>query len=250
MTDLSGKVALITGSARGIGRAIALRYGSLGADIVVNYSTDETNAEHTVLEIRKRGVRAVAVKADVADTTDLEQLFSRTIDTFGKVDIVVANAGVELQDQPLLEVTEDQFDRFYAINTKGAFFTLQKAGGYVADGGRIIYVGSSSSYMPLPGVGLYGSSKMAPRYVVEVLAQEIGHRGVTVNAIMPTTIEYAGIFTDITDDDPMRQFSAERPIGGRMGTVNDVADAAEYFAGELAGWVSGQQLLISGGARV
>jgi 3-oxoacyl-[acyl-carrier protein] reductase len=250
MTDLSGKAALITGSARGIGRAVALRYAQLGADIVVNYSHDKANAHKTLAEIERTGRAAIAVKADIRESDEIERMFVETIETFGKVDIVVANAGVELIDQSILEATEEQYDRLYAINGKGTFFTLQKAAKYVADNGRIIYIGSSTTCNPFPGVGLYGSSKMAARYVVGVLAQEIGRRGVTVNTILPTMIADAGVFSGIADDDPYHKLmEGFRPIGGRMGLPSDVADAAEYFASDIAGWVSGQHLLVSGGAQ-
>jgi 3-oxoacyl-[acyl-carrier protein] reductase len=227
MTDLSGKVALVTGSARGIGKAIAVRYAQLGADIAINYSGDEANASKTVAEIGEIGRDAIAVKADVTKPAEIERLFTETLGRFGKVDIVVANAGVELVDQPILETTEEQFDRLLAINTKVTFFTLQKAAKYVSDNGRIIYVGSSTTCNPVSGVGLYGASKMAGRYVVGVLAQEIGKRGVTVtvNTILPTVIADAGVFTGIDDDHPYHTLMENfRPIGGRMGRPGDVAD--------------------------
>ena len=250
MTDLTGKAALITGSARGIGRAIALRYAHLGADVVVNYSSDASNAQRTVADIIGTGRTAVAIKADLTRPEEVERLFHETIERFGKVDIVVANAGVEIIDQPISEATEEQYDRLFAINSKGTFFTLQKAGKYVSDNGRIINIGSSTTCGAVPGVGLYGSSKMAARYIVEVLAQEVGNRGITVNSILPTAIADAGVFTDISDDHPYHKLMRRmRPIEGRMGRPNDVADAAEYFASDIAGWVSGQHLLISGGAR-
>ncbi|OBB20738.1 short-chain dehydrogenase [Mycolicibacterium setense] len=249
MTDLTGKVALITGSARGIGKAIALRYAQLGADIVVNYSGDEANANKTLAEITETGRDAIAIKADMTKVDEIERIFKETIEKFGKVDIVVANAGVELIDQPISEATEEQYDRLFAINSKGTFFTLQKAAKYVSDNGRIIYIGSSTTCNPFPSVGLYGSSKMATRYTVAVLAQEIGNRGVTVNTILPTTIADAGVFTDMGDDHPYHKLMETfRPIGGRIGQPSDVADAAEYFASDIAGWVSGQHLLVSGGA--
>jgi len=251
MTDLTGKVALITGSARGIGRAIALRYASCGASVVINYSGDDANAAKTVKDAEDLGATAVAIKADVSKTADLDRLFESARAAFGDLHIVVANAGVEIVDQPVLEATEEQFDRLFAINTKGAFFTLQKAAHHVADGGRIVYIGSSTTCNPFAGVGLYGSSKMAPRYLVGVLALELGKRGITVNTILPTVIEGAGVFTDITEDDRYFKMNAVmRPIGGRMGRPDDVADAAEYFASDLAGWVSGQHLLVSGGAQM
>ncbi|MET8471234.1 SDR family oxidoreductase [Streptomyces sp. NPDC006422] len=250
MTDLSGKVALVTGSVRGIGRAIALRYAALGAHVVVNYAGNKDAAQDTVEEIRNLGSRAIAVQADVSDLTALEDLFQQALKEFGKIDIVVANAGVEIGDQAIADVTEEQFDRLFAINTKGAFFTLQKAAKYVEDKGRIIYIGSSTTQLAMSGVGLYGSSKMAPRYAAQVLAQEVGNRGITVNSIIPTAIEGAGVFTDVPQDSPLREVAkGMRPIEGRFGRAEDVADAAEYFAGPLALWVSGQNLLISGGAQ-
>jgi 3-oxoacyl-[acyl-carrier protein] reductase len=249
MTDLTGKVAVVTGSARGIGRAIARRYASLGASVVVNYSTDEDNAHRTVTEIETAGGRAIAVRADASSLPDLDRLFATTVDTFGRLDIVVANAGKEIVDQPIVDATEEQFDSLFAINAKGAFFTLQKAAKLLSDGGRLINIGSSSTVSPVPGTGLYSSSKTAARQLVGVLAVELGARNITVNTILPTVIAGAGVFTDVVEGDEfhraMRQF---RPLGGRGGTPEDVADAAEYLAGDLAKWVSGQSLLVAGGA--
>lgn len=248
MTDLTGRVALVTGSARGVGAAIATRYAALGAKVVINYASDATGAQSTAAAIEQAGGEAIAVQADLRDLTQIDHLFDAAISAFAKIDIVVANAGVEIIDQPVLDATEDDFDRLYAINAKGTFFTLQRAARHVADNGRILLIGSSTTSGPYPGVGLYGSSKMSARYLVRVLAMEVGHRGVTVNTILPTVIEGAGVFTNIADDDPFKLQNAARPIGGRMGRPDDVADAAEYFASDLAAWVSGQDLLISGGA--
>lgn len=247
MTNLRDKVALITGSARGIGRAIAERYASLGASVVVNYASDATRAHETVEAIERLGASAVAVQADVARVSDLDRLFATALDRFGRLDIVVANAGVEMVGQPVLDFTEADFDRLFSINAKGAFFTLQQAARHVADNGRIIYVGTSNTAYPLPGRGLYGGSKIAAQFLVEVLAKEIGVRGVTVNSILPTAIEGAGVFTDGVRDEVMQFVRTSRPIA-RMGTLDDVANAAEYLASELAGFVSGQHLLISGGS--
>lgn len=247
MTDLRNKVALVTGAGRGIGKAIAERYAALGANVVVNYAYDEKSAQDTVSNIMQLGAVAIAIQADVAKVTDIERLFATSLERFGKLDVVVANAGVELVDQPIADITEEQFDRLFGINTKGAFFTLQNAAKHVVDNGRIIYIGSSTTSYPLPGTGLYGGSKMAPRYLVEVLAKEIGHRGVTVNSILPTAIENAGIFTNGVDPAFLDFVKSFRPMG-RMGTVADVANAAEYLASDLAAFVSGQHLLLSGGA--
>ncbi len=247
MNTLTGKVALVTGSARGIGRAIAERYGSLGANVVVNYTSDASSAEQVVANIERSGAHAIAVKADVSKVADIDRLFSIALDAFGSLDIAVANAGLELVGQPVLDFTEEDFDRLFAVNTKGAFFTLQRAARHVADNGRIIYVGSSNTAHPLSGRGLYGGSKIAPQFLVEVLAKEIGARGVAVNSILPTAIEGAGVFADGAKEQFVEFIRTFRPMQ-RMGTLDDVANAAEYLASGLSGFVSGQHLLISGGA--
>lgn len=241
---------MITGSARGLGRAIALRYAALGANVVVNFASSQEAADATVADIERLGARAIGVRADMSSVVEIERLFAEAIERFGQIDIAVANAGLEMIGAPFLESTEEQFDRLFAINTKGTFFTLQAAARHVVDNGRIIYIGSSTTVLPVQGYGLYASSKMGPRYTVPVLAQELADRGVTVNTILPTAIDGAGVFTDAGPNHPVRQMIGSQPgrIGRRMGTVDDVADAAEYLASDLAGWVSGQSLLVSGGA--
>jgi 3-oxoacyl-[acyl-carrier protein] reductase len=247
MPALEHKTALVTGSARGIGRAIAERYAALGANVVVNYATGEAQARGTVAAIEQAGGTAVAVQANVARAADIDRLFDATLERFGSLDVAVVNAGVELIAQPLLDISEEDFDRLYAINAKGTFLTLQRAARYVADNGRIIYIGSSSTAFPQPGMVVSSSSKIAGQLLVEVLSKEIGARGVTVNSILPTATDGAGVFTGGVPEDVAQFIQSIRPIK-RMGTVDDVADAAEYLAGNLAGFVSGQHLLISGGA--
>jgi 3-oxoacyl-[acyl-carrier protein] reductase len=248
MIDLKGKVAVVTGSARGIGKAIAERYGSLGAKVVVNYAGNEKAALETAGAIERRGGEAIAVRADVSKVAEVERLFTICIERFGRLDIAVANAGVELADHPsIAQVTEEIFDRVFAINAKGAFFTLQVAAKHIVDNGRIIYVGSSTTGYPAPGLGLYGGSKIPAQYFVEVLAKELGSRGVTVNSILPTATEGAGIFGQGVEASYRDAVKAYRPMP-RMGSVADAADAAEYFASDLSSFVSGQHLLLSGGA--
>ena len=154
MTDLTGKVALVTGGARGIGRAITERLAQLGASVVVNYSSSEKPAQETVRAIEQHGGSAIAVQADVSKPADINRLFTAAVERFGRLDIVVANAGVEEVDQAVADFTEADYDRVFGTNTKGAFFTLQGAAKKVADGGRIIYLGSSTTAFPTPGHGL------------------------------------------------------------------------------------------------
>jgi 3-oxoacyl-[acyl-carrier protein] reductase len=133
------------------------------------------------------------------------------------------------------------------LATGGAFFTLQRAAQHIVDNGRIIYIGSSNTAFAVPGNGLYGASKTAPQFLVEMLAKELGPRGVAVNTILPTAIEGAGVFTDGVADEVRDFVKSFRPMQ-RMGTLDDVANAAEYLASDLSAFVSGQHLLISGGA--
>lgn len=248
MKSLKNKVALVTGASRGIGKAIALRYAQLGAHIVVNYASNSAAADRAVKEIESYQVKAISVKADVSKPAEIDRLFEVAIQEFGKIDIVVVNAGLELVGIPVTAFSELQFDSLFNTNTKGAFFTMQAAAKHVADNGRIIYIGSSTTGLPNPGYALHGGSKTAALYLVQVLAKELGKKGITVNAILPTATEGAGIHTVVDAEAPIRAVIPTFYPMGRMGTPEDVADVAEFFAGKLSGFVSGQQLLVSGGA--
>ncbi|HEY6900519.1 MAG TPA: SDR family oxidoreductase [Puia sp.] len=249
MTNLKNKVALITGSARGLGKAIAERYASLGADIVVNYSRDKSSADEVVNNIKALGSKVIAVQADVSKVAEIEKLFAEAIKAFGKLDIIVANAGIEMVETPVVSFTEEQFDRLISINTKGAYFTMQNAAKHVTDNGRIIYIASSTTSFPVPGMAVYGGSKTTPRYMVNVLSQEIGHRGVTVNSIIPFAVDHSGIFVDPAAHPALRaSLLASCPMG-RLAEVEDVANAAEFFASDLSSFISGQHLLVNGGAN-
>lgn len=248
MTSLKNNVALITGASRGIGKAIALRYAQLGADVIVNYNSNVVAAEEVVKEIEGYHVKAVSVKADVSMPAEINEMFELAIKEFGKINIVVVNAGLELVGVPVTAFSETQFDSLFNTNTKGAFFTMQAATKYIADNGRIIYIGSSTTGLPNAAYALHGGSKIAPLYLVQVLAKELGKRGITVNAILPTATEGAGIHTTVEENAPIRRMIPEFYPMGRMGTPEDVANVAEFFASELSSFVSGQHLLVSGGA--
>jgi 3-oxoacyl-[acyl-carrier protein] reductase len=248
MKTLNNKVALITGSARGLGKAIAERYASLGANIVINYSKDKASADEVVSNITAMGVKVIAIQADISKVADLERLFAEAKASFGKIDIVVANAGIELVEVAVTDFTEEQFDKVFSINTKGTYFTMQQAAKHVEDNGRIIYIASSTTSYPVPGMAVYGGSKSTPRYLVDILSKEIGHRGVTVNSIIPFAIDNAGIFVDPNAYPELRKQLIESCPMGRMGHVDDVANLADFFASDLASFVSGQHLLVNGGA--
>lgn len=249
MKILNNKVAVITGSARGLGKAIAERYASLGANIVINYSKDKASADEVVSNITAMGVKVIAVQADVSVVADIERLFEEAIKAFGKIDIVVANAGIEMVETPVTEFTESQFDKLFSINTKGAYFTMQQAAKKVENNGRIIYIASSTTAYPIPGMAIYGGSKSTPRYMVDVLSKEIGHKGITVNTIIPFAVDHSGIFADENSYPELRKSLIDSCPMGRLAEVEDVANIAEFFASDLSSFVNGQHLLVNGGAN-
>lgn len=248
MTTLKNKVALVTGSARGLGKAIAERFADLGADIVINYSKDKASADEVIKNITSKGVRVLAVQADISEVAEIVRLFAEAKKTFGKIDIVVANAGIEMVEVPVTEFTEEQYDRLFSINTKGSYFTMQQAAKNIEDNGRIIYIASSTTSFPVPGMAVYGGSKTTPRYLVNVLSQEIGHKGVTVNSIIPFAVDHSGIFAKPDSFPALRKRLLDSCPMGRLAEVDDVANAAEFLASDHASFISGQHLLVNGGA--
>ena len=246
-TNLRDKVALVTGASRGIGAAIAERLAARNAKVVINYASSPAAAMMVRDRIVARGGTAILAQGDVSSAANVQGMFDATIASYGKVDIVVANAGIELVGKATVDVTEEEFDRLFAVNTKGAFLTLQQAAKRLEDNGRIVFIGSSTGELPMPGHALYGASKMAPRFLVEVLAKELGARGITVNSVLPTATEGAGVSTDGVRDSARKYLQAFNPMR-RAASLKDVADTVEYLVSDLANYISGQHLLLSGGA--
>jgi 3-oxoacyl-[acyl-carrier protein] reductase len=246
-TDLKNKVALVTGASRGIGAAIAERLAARHAKVVINYASSPAAATSLLDRIVQTGGTAMVAQGDVSNPASIESVFDAAISSFGKVDIVVANAGIELVGKATVDVTEEEFDRLFAVNSKGTFFTLQQAAKRLEDNGRIVLIGSSTGEFPMPGHALYGASKMAPRFLVEVLAKELGARGITVNSILPTVTEGAGVSTEGARDSVREYLRTFNPMR-RAASLKDVADTVEYLVSDLANYISGQHLLLSGGA--
>lgn len=249
MTQLKNKVALVTGSTSGIGKAIAERYARLGADIVINDPKDASAGNKMIADMEAMGVRAIAVQADVSKRSDVEKMFTEAKNAFGKIDIVVANAGIQLAGVPVADFTEEQLDLLLSVNTKGAFLTLQQAAKNVADNGRIISISSTTAFFPVEGFSLYGGSKSATNHLVEVLAMEIGFRGVTVNSIVPFAVQNTGLFAKMPPTGGFVDLAKSRNPMKRMAKVEDIANAAEFLASDLSSFVSGQHLIVNGGAK-
>jgi 3-oxoacyl-[acyl-carrier protein] reductase len=238
--QLSGKVAIVTGSSRGIGRAIAERLAADGAAVVVNYARDEQAAQEVVNAIRGRGCQALAIQADVAKPAEVRRLFAEARTAFGALDIVVANAGVAVI-KSLVESTEEEFDHVFDANAKGVFFTLQEAARQVRDGGRIVVVSTGGTRMLMSSTALYLGSKGAVEQFVRVLSRELGPRSITVNALSPG-------FTD-TDLLPERDrtIAAGMSPFARIGEPAEVASVAAFLASDDARWVTGQNVGAGGG---
>lgn len=241
---LSGKVALVTGSSRGIGRAIAERLSSDGASIVVNYAGNADKANEVVATIKNLGGQAIAVQADIGKTADIHRLFDQTMQTFGKIDILVNNAGISFH-KLIAEVTEEDFDKIFTTNVKGTFFACQQATQHMADGGRIINFSSTLTAVMLPTYGAYSATKGAVEQITRVLAKELGSRGITVNAVSPGPTDTELFTADKTEEQKNR--FAQMAALGRLGTVQDIADAVAFLASEDARWITGQNIRVNGG---
>lgn len=238
--SLQGKTALVTGSSRGIGRAIAEGLAAKGAAVAVNYVGNQKAADEVVAGIASKGGKAVAIQADVSSVSDVRRLFDLTESELGAIDIVVANVGVAII-KPLTEATEADFDHVFGTNAKGTFFTLQEAARRVHDGGRIIAVSTGGTKMFFTQTALYLGSKGAVEQFVRVLSRELGPRGITVNALSPG-------FTD-TDLLPERDRAVAAGMSpfGRIGSPSDVADITVFLASDEARWLTGENIQAGGG---
>ncbi len=240
---LKGKVALVTGASRGIGRAIAERLARAGASVVVNYASNGAEAQKVVAEIEGKGGKAFAIQADVGRVSEIVRLFDQAIAHFGKLDILVNNAGVMLI-KPVSATTEADFDRIFAINVKGTFFACQQAATRLADGGRIINLSSSTTARLLPAYGAYVATKGAVEQLTRSLSKEVGARGITVNVVSPGPTETELFLTGKTPE--QIDFFSKQSAFNRLGRPQDIAGVVAFLASDEAGWISGQNIRVNG----
>ena len=248
---LEGKIAVVTGASRGIGRAIALRLARDGALVCVNYNSNAEAAAAVVGEVESAGGEAFALQADVGSVEQLGRFFEGLDAELtarrgeARFDILVNNAGIGVVG-PTATATEADFDRVFATNVKGPFFTTQHAIPRLRDGGRVVNISSGLSRRPMPQYSAYSMTKAAIDTFTISLAAELGNRGITVNTLAPgltATDMNAGLLENSNVD---RAFSAMTALG-RVGKVEDIADAVAVLASPDSGWVTGQYVEASGG---
>ncbi|KAI0358115.1 NAD-P-binding protein [Trametes cingulata] len=249
-SSLAGKVAIVTGSSRSIGAAIATKLASSGANVVINYVSNAAAAQAVADNINKQGAgKAIVVKADAGSVADNKHLVEETLRQFGRLDILVLNAGV-MDLQRLADVTEESYDKHFNTNVKGPFFLTQAAAPHLSSGGRVILFSTSLTKASAiaPDYLVYASTKGAVEQLSRVLAKELGPRGITVNTIAPGPI----------DTDMFRNGKSEQQINfiaglhpqKRLGTTEEVSNVVSFLASPEASWVNGQTLMVNGGFAV
>lgn len=249
MSKLQGKVAVVTGSSKGIGAAIAKQLASDGASVVVNYASDKAGAEKTVAEITKAGGKAIAVGASVTKSEEIEKLFAETKKAYGKVDILVNNAGV-YSFAPIEAFTVEEYTRIFDTNVRGLLLATKAAVELIpAEGGSIINIGSIVSETAPAASSIYTASKGAVDAITRVLARELGPKNIRVNALNPGITGTEGTQTSgIVGSDFEKSLVSQTPLG-RLGQPQDIATVASFLASDDAGWVTGALLQAGGGLR-
>jgi 3-oxoacyl-[acyl-carrier protein] reductase len=249
MGVLDGKVAVVTGASKGIGAGIAKGLAEAGARVVVNYASSKEGADRVVAEITSKGGRAIAVKGDIAKAVDVKRLFQETAKSFGRLDLLVNNAGV-YSFGPLESATEEEFHRQFNTNVLGLILTTQEAVKLFAEkGGSVINIGTAASQTGAPNMVLYLATKSAVDSVTRVLSKELGPRKIRVNSINPGGTETEGAHAlGLIGSDFQKQLIAKTPLG-RFGQPEDIARIAVFLASDASGWLTGEILHASGGAR-
>ena len=231
MSRLKDKVAVVTGASKGIGASIAKALASEGASVVVNYSSARSDADKVVTQIRNQGGKAIALQADVSKASDVQRLFEETKKAFGKIDVLVNNAGV-YEFAPISDFTEEQFRRMFDTNVLGVLLASREASKYFGEGGAIINIGSVVTQLTPPASAVYAGTKAAVDAITRVLAKELGPKRIRVNSINPGMVETEGVHAaGIIGSDFQKQAEAQTPLG-RIGQPEDIAPLAVFLASQ------------------
>lgn len=243
---MSKKVAIVTGSSRGIGAAIAQRLALDGFAVIVNYAGNRQKAEEVINAIHAEGGDAIAVQGDVANAKDIESLFDQAEKAYGGVDVLVNNAGIQTPKAINIAETDDElYDRIFNINTRGTFFALRQAARRLREGGHIVNFSTSAIGLAMPGYAVYAGSKIAVEMFTNIMAKELRGRNITVNAIAPgptaTDLFYQGKSEELVE-----KFAKQAPLE-RLGQPDDIASTVAFLVSPEGSWVNGQTLRVNGG---
>jgi 3-oxoacyl-[acyl-carrier protein] reductase len=244
MESRNRKSAIVTGASRGIGRAIARRLAADGFGVIVNYAGDEAAAQASVDAIRAAGGHARAVQADVSRVDDVAALFAAARREFGRVDVVVSNGGV-MRTAPIARMSPADFDRMIAVNLRGTFLLMAEAERHLERDGRFVALSSSVIAKHAPGYGAYAASKAGVENLVQVFAQELRGRGISVNAVAPGPVA-TELFLDGKSEALIEQIVRQAPLE-RIGQPDDIAQVVSFLAGPGGAWVNGQVIRVNGG---
>lgn len=249
MQKLAGKVAVVTGASKGIGAGIAKALAAAGAAVVVNYASSKDGADKVVAEIATSGGKAAAVQGDVSKIADVERIFAEAKRLYGRLDVLVNNAGV-YEFAPTGQITEAHFHRLFDINVLGLLLATQEAVKLFGDeGGSVINVSSVASRLTPPGSAVYSATKGAVDAITGVLAKDLSSRKIRVNAINPGPVETEGFQASGMQGGEMEKAMVAQTPLGRLGKPQDIAPVAVFLASNDAGWMTGETLIVSGGMR-
>jgi glucose 1-dehydrogenase len=245
---LKNKVAIVTGSSQGIGRGIAERFAREGADVVINYNRTPGGAEEVLKMVEASGARGVIVQADMSKLEDIKKLFTTAIETFGRVDVLVNNAGVE-KHAPFWEVTEADYDFVLNVNLKGVFFATQEMVRHLMATdrrGKIVNISSVHEELPFPNFTAYCAAKGGLKMLTRNLSVELGHLGININNIAPGAIETPINTKLLNDPAKLNALLSQIPLK-RLGQPEDVAGLAVFLASDDADYVTGSTFFVDGG---
>lgn len=244
MKSLHGKVAIVTGSSRGIGAEIALTIANAGAKVAINYVENKPAADKICRAIYKAGGECIAVQADVSDSVEVRKLFNVTSEHYNQINILVNNAGMLLFKE-IAEIRDDEFDRIVDVNFKSVFYTLREATTKLADQGRVVNISSTVTRLMLPKYGAYAATKAAGEQLTRIFAREMGKRGITANTISPGPVDTELFRAGKTAAD-IERMGAMAALG-RLGETDDVAQVVLFLVSDEARWITGQDIAVNGG---
>ncbi|MFH6983580.1 SDR family oxidoreductase [Marinoscillum luteum] len=243
MSNLNQKVALVTGSSRGIGAQVAKELAKAGAKVVVNYAGSKGAADEVVNSIKSQGGDAIAIQADVSDQKQVTQLFDAAIDHYGKIDILINNAGVVLY-KLIKDTSDEDLSRILDVNIKGVFNTLREAATKLANNGSIVNFSTSVNRLMLPTYGAYVATKSAVEQLTRIFAKEIGARGINVNSISPGPTN-TDLFMEGKSEEVVSRLASFSAFN-RIGEPVDIAKVVVFLASDEAKWVSAQNIGANG----